>query len=129
MARKGRETTLRAPFLKRIWLESEKVQSKEVYPFCLPIFRGDFSLEFDRPITIIVGENGAGKSTILEGIAAVAGFDEAGGGKGYMPVDHSRALEVMGGKLSEAPAGGLATESHARLVFSGGDILRGRSLS
>jgi predicted ATPase len=90
------------PFLKRIWLESEKVQSKDVYPFCLPIFRGDFSLEFDRPITIIVGENGAGKSTILEGIAAVAGFDEAGGGKGYMPVDHSRALEVMGGKLSEA---------------------------
>ena len=129
MARKGRETTLRAPFLKRIWLESEKVQSKDVYPFCLPIFRGDFSLEFDRPITIVVGENGAGKSTILEGIAAVAGFDEAGGGKGYMPVDHSRALEVMGGKLSEALRAAWLPKVTRGWFFSGGDILRGRSLS
>ena len=26
----------------------------------------------------------------------------AGGGKGYMPVDHSRAIEAMGGRLSTA---------------------------
>jgi predicted ATPase len=39
---------------------------------------------------------------LLEGIAAMAGYDEAGGGKGYMPVDHSRAFEAMGGRLSEA---------------------------
>jgi len=32
----------------------------------------------------------------------LAGYDEAGGGKGYRPVDHSRALEVMGGSLSTA---------------------------
>ena len=32
----------------------------------------------------------------------LAGYDEAGGGKGYMPVDHSDALEEMGGELSEA---------------------------
>ena len=49
------------------------------------------------PITIIVGENGTGKSTLLEGIAVMAGYDEAGGGKGYMPVDHSRAIEASGG--------------------------------
>jgi predicted ATPase len=49
-----------------------------------------------------VGENGSGKSTLLEGIAALAGFDEAGGGKGYRPVDHSRALEAMGGRLAQA---------------------------
>ena len=49
-----------------------------------------------------MGENGAGKSTLLEGIAALAGYDEAGGGKGYMPVDHSDALEEMGGQLSTA---------------------------
>jgi predicted ATPase len=48
-----------------------------------------------------VGENGTGKSTLLEGIAALAGYDEAGGGKGYMPVDHSLA-EAMGGRLSQA---------------------------
>ena len=62
----------------------------------------DFELSFDRAITIIVGENGTGKSTLLEGIAVLAGYDEAGGGKGYRPVDHSSAIEAMGGKLSSA---------------------------
>ena len=32
----------------------------------------------------------------------LAGYDEAGGGKGYMPVDHSGAIEKMGGQLSRA---------------------------
>src|SRR5213595_2337133 len=61
-----------------------------------------FDLEFDHAITTIVGENGTGKSTLLEGIAVLAGYDEAGGGKGYRPVDHSDALEEMGGQLSKA---------------------------
>ena len=72
------------------------------YPFCLPFLKDGFELTFDRAITIIVGENGAGKSTLLEGIAVLAGYDEAGGGKGYMPVDHSRAVEAMGGRLAKA---------------------------
>jgi len=38
----------------------------------------------------------------LEGIAVLAGFDEAGGAKGYRPVDHSRAIEGSGGGLAEA---------------------------
>jgi len=72
------------------------------YPFCLPFLSSGFGLDFDQPITIIVGENGTGKSTLLEGIAALAGYDEAGGGKGYRPVDHSRAFEAMGGRLASA---------------------------
>ena len=64
--------------------------------------RDDFELGFDRAITIIVGENGTGKSTLLEGIAVLAGFNEAGGAKGYMTVDHSDAREAMGGQLSTA---------------------------
>jgi predicted ATPase len=32
----------------------------------------------------------------------LAGYDESGGGNGYMPVDHSKALEQMGGQLSKA---------------------------
>lgn len=102
MAKKDWETRLHAPFLKRVWLEQEKVDTPEVYPFCLPIFRDGFDLSFEAPITIIVGENGSGKSTILEGIAKLAGYDDAGGGQGYRPVDHSRAIEVSGGMLSTA---------------------------
>jgi predicted ATPase len=91
-----------APYLRRIWLEPSRVANREAYPFCLPFLQDDFELSFDRSITIIVGENGTGKSTLLEGIAVLAGYDEAGGGKGYMPVDHSKALEKMGGQLSKA---------------------------
>lgn len=102
MARRGRTINLPAPYLKRVWLDRSRVQDDSVYPFCLPFLQKGFELEFDHAITIIVGENGTGKSTLLEGIAALAGHDEAGGGKGYMPVDHSRALEVMGGNLAQA---------------------------
>src|SRR5437899_6930623 len=100
--RKQRISKLPAPFLKRVWLDESKIEKREAYPFCLPIFQNGFELAFDHAITIIVGENGTGKSTILEGIAALAGYDDAGGGKGYMPVDHSEAREKMGGQLSKA---------------------------
>ena len=102
MSRRNRKSRLPAPYLKRIWVDSARVPDRDAYPFCLPFMRDGFELSFDRSITIIAGENGTGKSTLLEGIAKLAGYDEAGGGKGYMPVDHSNAIEVMGGGLSEA---------------------------
>jgi len=91
-----------APYLRRIWLEPSRIDDRAAYPFCLPFLRDDFELSFDRPITIIVGENGAGKSTLLEGIAVLSGYDEAGGGRGYRPVDHSNSIEATGGELSKA---------------------------
>lgn len=100
--RRWREVNLPAPYLKRLWLDPARIPDRKAYPFCLPFLSDDFELQFERAITIIVGENGTGKSTLLEGIAVLAGYDEAGGGKGYMPVDHSGAIEEMGGKLSEA---------------------------
>jgi predicted ATPase len=102
MARRNKPINLPAPYLKRVWLEPSRITDREAYPFCLPLLRDDFELSFDRAITIIVGENGTGKSTLLEGIAVLAGYDEAGGGKGYRTVDHSQATEVMGGRLSNA---------------------------
>jgi predicted ATPase len=91
-----------APYLRRIWLDPSRIDDRAAYPFCLPFLRDEFDLNFDRSITIIAGENGTGKSTLLEGIAVLAGYDEAGGGKGYRPVDHSNAIEALGGKLSSA---------------------------
>jgi predicted ATPase len=102
MAKRNRDINLPAPYLKRLWLDPARVPDREAYPYCLPFLGDDFELSFERAITIIVGENGTGKSTLLEGIAALAGYDEAGGGKGYMPVDHAEALEKMGGALSAA---------------------------
>lgn len=114
-SRRNRPINLPAPYLKRIWLEPSKITDREAYPFCLPLLRDDFELRFDKAITIIVGENGTGKSTLLEGIAVLAGFNEAGGAKGYMTVDHSDARETMGGQLSTA----LRASSLPRLVGDG----------
>src|SRR6267143_1104310 len=105
-SRRNRTIDMPAPYLRRVWLDPSRIDDRAAYPFCLPFLQDDFELSFDRPITIIVGENGAGKSTLLEGIAVLAGYDEAGGGKGYRPVDHSNALEVMGGELSKALCAG-----------------------
>ena len=97
--RKNRSTNLPAPYLKRLWVK-EDASLGEQYPFNLPWLDREFSLDFATPVTIIVGENGTGKSTLIEALAAMCGFDEAGGGKGYMPIDHSRAVDRSGALLA-----------------------------
>ena len=41
------------------------------------------SLEFNKPVTFLVGENGTGKSTLIEAIAVAYGFNPEGGGKNF----------------------------------------------
>lgn len=66
-----------------IHLQSLRVKDKsgmgDEYPFSLPLVRGLDALTFDTPVTFFVGENGTGKSTILEAIAAGAGAITVGG--------------------------------------------------
>jgi predicted ATPase len=100
-SRRKAPINLKAPYLRRLWVDPAKLPEERVYPFSLPFLDG-FELTFDRAITILVGENGTGKSTLLEAIAALAGYDRAGGGKGYRPTDHQRALAADGGDLSAA---------------------------
>ena len=40
-------------------------------------------LEFKKPVTFLVGENGTGKSTLLEAIAVAVGFNAEGGGRNF----------------------------------------------
>lgn len=40
-------------------------------------------LSFEKPVTFLVGENGTGKSTLLEGIAAAYGFNPEGGTRNF----------------------------------------------
>jgi predicted ATPase len=98
--RKQREIQMPAPYLRRLWLDGAMAMDRTAYPFDLPLFGPDFELAFEKPITILAGENGVGKSTLIEAIAALAGYDDAGGGKGHNPVDHSRAREANGGVLA-----------------------------
>jgi predicted ATPase len=51
------------------------------YPYNIPAVQQIEKLEFNNPVTFIVGENGTGKSTIIEAIAVAAGFPSEGGTK------------------------------------------------
>lgn len=46
----------------------------DFYPFNLEIFKKTDILQFNRPITFFIGENGTGKSTLLRAIAHSAGI-------------------------------------------------------
>jgi predicted ATPase len=72
---------LAAPFLLRIAEIAEK-RAEGRFPFTLPfMLRGGFTLEFGNPVTFLVGENGTGKSSLLEAIARNAGFNSRGGSR------------------------------------------------
>uniref|UniRef100_UPI003F22C85A AAA family ATPase n=1 Tax=Rhizobium sp. F40D2 TaxID=3453141 RepID=UPI003F22C85A len=53
------------PFLKRLWVkEDAKAWASSIRSTC-PWLDTDFLLDFATPVTIIVGENGTGKSTLI----------------------------------------------------------------
>lgn len=53
-------------------------EQAERFPFSVPVVRELETLRVDAAVTFLVGENGSGKSTILEGIAAAAGLPTIG---------------------------------------------------
>ncbi|AKB29775.1 ABC transporter, ATP-binding protein [Methanosarcina siciliae T4/M] len=70
-------------YIRYIELDREKVPSFSEYPFNLPAVRNLQSLSFHPKVTFIIGENGSGKSTILESIAVAYGFNAEGGTKNF----------------------------------------------
>jgi predicted ATPase len=49
------------------------------FPFDVPALAAVEDLRLDQPVTMLAGENGTGKSTILEAVAEAIGFAEEGG--------------------------------------------------
>lgn len=60
--------------LKSVRFHPDRYPTRERYPFSLDIFRDTTRLDFTTPVTFFVGENGTGKSTLLEAIAQRAGI-------------------------------------------------------
>ncbi|MBP7053843.1 MAG: AAA family ATPase [Phycisphaerae bacterium] len=60
--------------LKSVRFHPDLYPTREHYPFNLDIFRETTGLELTTPVTFFVGENGTGKSTLLEAIARRAGI-------------------------------------------------------
>ncbi|KAB8135787.1 AAA family ATPase [Gracilibacillus oryzae] len=68
-------------FLRNIQLQREKVTSFSTYPFSIPAIHQLNGIELNKPVTFFIGENGTGKSTLLEAIADKCDFNTAGGGR------------------------------------------------
>ena len=71
------------PFLRQLELRRDEVPSWDQYPFSIPAVRTLEELRFTSPCTFLVGENGCGKSTLIEAIAIKAGFNAEGGTKHF----------------------------------------------
>jgi predicted ATPase len=67
------------PYLQHISIHSDAEIDIEHYPFSIPAVRELGTLDFHPDVTFFVGENGAGKSTVLEAIALAMGFGHEGG--------------------------------------------------
>ena len=67
-------------FIASVRLMSDQVVSEKAYPFSIPSVAAlAQGLTLNPRATFLVGENGSGKSTVMEAIAVAAGFNAEGG--------------------------------------------------
>lgn len=60
--------------LIKVRIHSESYPTDRLYPFNLPILRETPELTFRKPVALFVGENGTGKSTLLEAMTRRCGI-------------------------------------------------------
>ena len=70
-------------FLQEIRLKREEVPDFRAYPFSIPAIRKLDTLKLDPKVTFFIGENGMGKSTLLEAAAVNFGFNPDGGSRNF----------------------------------------------
>ena len=69
-------------YLKSVDINKQDIPHSD-YIYDLPIVNNFSKINFEFPITIFVGENGLGKSTLIEAIATKYGFNAEGGSRNF----------------------------------------------
>lgn len=64
--------------LRSLALKRPRPEQEGHFPYSVPVVRQLRSLDFPTPVTFFVGENGSGKSTVLEAIAHATGLPAIG---------------------------------------------------
>ena len=75
------------PYLQEIWLKRDEVPDFSRFPFSIPAVKNLERLRFHPDVTFLIGENGTGKSTLLEAIADIWGFNTEGGNRNIQFAD------------------------------------------
>ena len=70
--------------LKKLSVLRERVQNWDAYPFSVAAIHDLDELVFRSRVCLFAGENGTGKSTLLEAIAAHYGFGREGGNRSFL---------------------------------------------
>ncbi|MEM7368088.1 MAG: AAA family ATPase [Bacteroidota bacterium] len=71
------------PFLSRIQTKDIPPHLSQNYPFTIPSIAQGLDIDLHSNVTFLVGENGSGKSTILEAVADQCGFNPSGGNRNH----------------------------------------------
>lgn len=78
-----RTSAIARPYLREISLKREKGFTEGQYPFTIPAVKTLQSIAFNPDVTFIIGENGTGKSTLLEALAVAIGLNPEGGSRNF----------------------------------------------
>ena len=71
------------PYVRRLELDRERVPDFSDYPFCIPAVRHLHALPLHEKVTFFIGDNGMGKSTLMEALAIACGCCPEGGGRNF----------------------------------------------
>lgn len=71
-------------YIKRVELIKEPERDEYLLDLSIVKHLKNNIIEFQKPVTFIVGENGSGKSTLIEAIAVACGFNAEGGSKNFI---------------------------------------------
>lgn len=71
-------------FVTSLSIMWDGVDDPDEYPFAIPAIASVSTLEFSSPITFFCGENGTGKSTLLEAMSIAYGLNPEGGSKNHL---------------------------------------------
>jgi predicted ATPase len=88
-----------APRLKTIALLRDRVQNWEEYPFNIPVVRNLQEINLRSRVCFFVGENGTGKSTLLEAIADHCGYGRQGGSRNMSGGEPDRSTRLLSRSL------------------------------
>jgi predicted ATPase len=69
------------PYLREVSIDPQAEIDDDNYPFTIPAVRQMGVIRPHADVTFLVGENGAGKSTVLEAIAVAMGLPAEGGSR------------------------------------------------